>query len=64
MMPRYHFGVDDAHAMTVRFPERTYERLRAAAFERRVPMNTIITEEVERGLDEIEAGARGDRHGS
>jgi predicted transcriptional regulator len=34
----------ETHAMTLRLPENVYEALRNAAFVRRQPMTTIVTE--------------------
>lgn len=42
---------EDVQTMSVRFPRATYERLRREAFERRTPMNTIITTAVVEHLD-------------
>lgn len=34
----------DSQAMTIRLPKDLYEKLRREAFERRVPMVTLITD--------------------
>jgi hypothetical protein len=36
--------------MTIRLPEDVYEALRREAFERRVPMTTVITEALQKHL--------------
>lgn len=43
--------------MSVRIPEDLYEQLRVAAFERRVPMNTLVSEGIELRLAELKAAA-------
>jgi predicted DNA-binding protein len=50
--------MDDVHALTVRLEPDMYERLRLAAFERRVPQAVIIREGLEARLAAIEAEAR------
>lgn len=36
--------VDESHPMTIRLSDARYERLRREAYERHIPMNTIINE--------------------
>lgn len=45
--------------MSVRIPEDLYEQLRLAAFEARVPMNTLIAEGVKLKLAALKAAADG-----
>jgi triphosphoribosyl-dephospho-CoA synthetase len=51
----------ETQAMTIRMPEALYEQLRRAAFEARVPMNTLINEGIELKLAELKAAAGEDR---
>jgi hypothetical protein len=48
----------DTHAMSVRLPKDQYERLRRAAFEHRVHMNTLVSEGIELRLAELKAVAK------
>jgi hypothetical protein len=41
--------------MTIRMPEDLYEQLRRAAFEARVPMNSLVTDGIEMKLAALKA---------
>jgi predicted DNA-binding protein len=47
----------ETQALSFRLPVALYERLRRAAFDMRVPMNTIVTEAIEGHLNELERAA-------
>lgn len=48
--------MNDGHAMTLRLDGELYERLRTAAFKRRVSRAAIIREGLEARLADLEAG--------
>jgi len=50
-------AIMDTQALTIRVPEDLYEQLRRAAFEARVPMNSLVTEGIELKLAELKAAA-------
>lgn len=45
--------------MSVRIPEDLYEQLRLAAFEQRVPMNSLVSEGIVLKLAALKAAADG-----
>ena len=45
----------ETQTMSIRLPKDLYEQLRRAAFDRRVPMNAIITEAVRDELGKAES---------
>jgi triphosphoribosyl-dephospho-CoA synthetase len=56
-MVAWYAAIMGPQAMTIRMPEDLYEQLRRAAFEARVPMNTLINEGIELKLAELKAAA-------
>jgi predicted HicB family RNase H-like nuclease len=48
----------EVHQMTVRLPGTVYEKLRREAFERRMPMNEIITQALQEHTNKTQEDGR------